>query len=562
MIRPFNHGVETIYLVPGNFRMLAQHSLKLRSRIKDCYAFTERKMPEVTAALRGVTKVYPGAVAARDVSMEFLSGEIHAIVGENGAGKSTLVKILAGSIQPDSGFVEVNGEKRRLAKPRAALMAGIGVVHQTGSLIETLSVRENLRLGKFRRWRGPGDSEQRQSGSPLTSEIAPNTLVRDLNPRQRQLVEIHRLLLQRVRLLVLDESTSNLSPQESGLFFETLRRLAKSGYSVVVVSHKLTEIIKHCDRFTVLRKGRVVGCLNREQATVQSMVRLFTNAKVSSNTGPLVPLGQDSSKSGVEFSEDPLVRFAGVATDPEEERDCLRRLDLEVWRGEILGLVGRAGSGIGTALKLLCREPVPLTDGALTWSKDLEVGPNGNIGYVPADRSGRGLIQSMTVSENLMLRRRNLMGRVSSQEHAVERKTFLDSIIKEFDIRPADPERKLETLSGGNAQKVLLAREMDYSGLLLIAESPTAGLDIGSAKFVRQVLRSKARNGGSVVLASDDFDEITELSDRVIVFERGKCVSRLSRGEISSQALGVALAGSMRAALPIREHSFRKDADA
>ncbi|MFY9621487.1 MAG: ATP-binding cassette domain-containing protein [Pyrinomonadaceae bacterium] len=518
-------------------------------------------MSEVTAALRGVTKVYPGAVAARDVSIEFLSGEIHALVGENGAGKSTLVKILAGSIQPDSGFIEVSGEKRRFTKPSAALMAGIGVVHQAGSLIETLSVKENLRLGKIRVWPGSNDSEESQSASPLTSEIAPNTLVRDLNPRQRQLVEIHRLLLQRVRLLVLDESTSNLSPQESGLFFETLRRLATSGYSVVVVSHKLTEIIKHCDRFTVLRKGRVVGCLNREQATVESMVRLFTDGRVSSNTGPLVPRSQDSSDSAIKFGEDPIVRFTGVATDPEDKSDCLRRLDLEVCRGEILGLVGRAGSGVGTALKLLCREPVPLTDGVLTWSKELEVGPNKNIGYVPADRSGRGLIQSMTVSENLMLRRRNLMGRVSSQ-HAVERKTFLDSIIKEFDIRPADPERKLETLSGGNAQKVLLAREMDFSGLLLIAESPTAGLDMGSAKFVRQVLRTKARNGGSVVLASDDLDEIAELADRVIVFERGRCVSRLGRGEISSQALGVALSGSMRAALPIREHSLRKATDA
>lgn len=518
-------------------------------------------MAEVTAALRRVTKVYPGAVAARDVSIEFLSGEIHAIAGENGAGKSTLVKILAGSIQPDSGFIEVNGKKRRLAKPRAALMARIGVVHQAGSLIETLTVSENLRLGKIRRWRQPNDLETSQSASSLPPEIAPNTLVRDLNPRQRQLVEIHRLLLQRVRLLVLDESTSNLSPQESHLLFDTLRRLATSGYAVVVVSHKLTELVQHCDRFTVLRKGRVVGCLNREQATVQSMVRLFTDAKVSSNTGPLLPLGKDTSESAAYGGADPLVRFTSVATDLDES-DCLRRLDLDVRRGEILGLVGRAGSGVNMVLKLLRRELVTLTDGSLTWSKDLEVGPRRDIGYVPADRSGRGVIKTMTIGENLMLRRRNLIGRIASQQRRVERRTFLDSIIKEFDIRPANPERKLETLSGGNAQKVLLAREMEYSGLLLIVESPTAGLDMGSAKFVRHVLRRKARMGGSVVLASDDLDEIAELSDRVIVFERGRCVSRLSRGEINSETLGAALSGSLRAALPIRDPSLRKGADA
>ncbi len=213
-------------------------------------------------------------------------------------------------------------------------------------------------------------------------------------------------------------------------------------------------------------------------------------------------------------------------------------------------------------LKLLRRELVTLTDGALTWSKELEVGPERNIGYVPADRSGRGVIKTMTIGENLMLRRRNLIGRIASQQRRVKRRTFLDSIIKEFDIRPANPERKLETLSGGNAQKVLLAREMEYSGLLLIVESPTAGLDMGSAKFVRHVLRRKAGMGGSVVLASDDLDEIAELSDRVIVLERGRCVSRLSRGEISSETLGVALSGSLRAALPIRAPSLRKGADA
>jgi simple sugar transport system ATP-binding protein len=516
-------------------------------------------MAEVTAALRGVTKVYPGALAARDVSIEFLSGEVHAIVGENGAGKSTLVKILAGSSRPDSGFIEIKGEKRRLAKPRAALLAGIGVVHQAGSLIETLTVSENLRLGKIRRWRRTHDSEIRQSASPLPPEIAPNTLVRDLNPRQRQLVEIHRLLLQRVRLLVLDESTSNLSLQESLLLFETLHRLAASGYAVVVVSHKLTELIKHCDRFTVLRKGRVVGRLTGEQATVHSMVRLFTDA--NSNTGPLGSVGEDTSEYAIHSDADPLVRFTRVATDPEGESNCLRRLDLEVRRGEILGLVGRPGSGVSMVLKLLRREFVTLTDGALTWSKDLEVGPKKAIGYVPADRSGRGVIMTMTISENLMLRRRNLIGRISSRARRVERNAFLASITKGFDIRPSNGERKLETLSGGNAQKVLLAREMDYSGLLLIVESPTAGLDLRSAKFVRHVLRKKVRMGGSVVLASDDLDEIAELSDRVIVFERGRCVSRLSRGEINSETLGVALSGSLRAALPISAPSLRKAPD-
>src|SRR5215210_5151825 len=225
-------------------------------------------MPEVIAALRHVTKVYPRTVAARDVSIEFFSGELHALVGENGAGKTTLVKILAGSIQPDSGFVEVNGTKRRLARPRAALSAGIGVVHQSGSLIDTLTVSENLQLGKLLTRLLTHDFDGDTPHSILPTDLSLDRLVLELNPRLRQLVEIHRLLLQRARLLVLDESTSNLAPQESSLLFADLCRLAKAGYAVVVVSHKLPELLQHCHRFTVLRKGRTVACLNREQATL------------------------------------------------------------------------------------------------------------------------------------------------------------------------------------------------------------------------------------------------------------------------------------------------------
>jgi general nucleoside transport system ATP-binding protein len=515
-------------------------------------------MAKVSAALRGITKIYPGALAARNVSIEFFSGEIHALVGENGAGKSTLVKILAGSTQPDSGVIEVNGKIHRLAKPRTALLAGIGVVHQAGSLIETLTVKENLQLGRINRWRRRSRPEITEFVSTLPPEISLTTRVRDLNPRQRQLVEIHRLLLQRAHVLVLDESTSNLSPQESSSLFEELRRLASSGYAVVVVSHKLTDLVRHCDRFTVLRKGRVVGCLNREEATVQSLVRLFTDTNLASNTSPLQSIFISTSESGVEA--EPLVRFADVTTD-QSEGVSLQRLDFDVRRGEILGLVGRPSSGISTVLKLLRKEAVTLTEGTLTWSNDFESGANANTGYVPALRTSRGLISDMTVGENLMLRRRDLMGRISAQR-GVERTKFLQSMMKEFDIRPDDPERKVQTLSGGNAQKVLLAREMDYSGSILIVESPTAGLDISSATFVRRVLRRKVRSGGSVVLASDDLDEIAELADRVIVLDRGKCVSRLSRGEISSETLGLALSGSIRAALPVVDHSSPKAADA
>lgn len=488
-------------------------------------------MAEVIAALRNVTKIYPGAIAARSVSIEFFTGELHALVGENGAGKSTLVKMLAGALQPDWGFVEVRGKRRWFTTPRAALMAGIGVVHQSGSLIDTLTVAENLELGSFLTKR----ATRRNRSAVLPAEISPTAYVRDLSPRQRQIVEIHRLLMQQAQVLVLDETTSNLAPQESSIVFAELSRLARSGYAVIVVSHKLTELVEHCDRFTVLKNGQVAGQLSREQATVESMVRLFTQAN------SMTTEKSEAAISGPDARTIPFVRFNNVSTDFHSKTEPVYDVSFDVHRGEVLGLTGRPGSGAGTVLRLLRRQPVRLVSGSVKWSRDGATGAEERIGFVPADRNREGIIGALTVGENLMLRRRGLMGRIGSYTRRLQRQAFVKSLITEFDVRPPDPKRLVSTLSGGNAQKVLLARELEYSDSLLVVESPTAGLDIGSAGFVRGMLRQKARQGLSVVLASDDLDELTELCDRVIVFSCGRCVSVLQGSEITAESLGMAM---------------------
>lgn len=498
-------------------------------------------MSEIIAALRQVTKIYPRTIAAREVSVEFFSGEVHALVGENGAGKTTLVKILTGTVQPNSGFVEVRGQKRRLTTPRVALMAGIGAVHQSGSLIDTLTVRENLDLGNFLTRRATQGSGH--ASSMLPPEISLNAYVRDLSPRQRQMVEIHRLLLQQVRVLVLDESTSNLSPQESSFVFAELNRLARLGYAVIIVSHKLPELLTYCNRFTVLKDGQVVGQLNREQPTVESIVRLMTRGESSSAVAP-AGRAASAANSEVDVGKIPLIRFNHVCTDAESETEPIYDINLDVLRGEILGIAGRSGSGVATILSLLRGQRGSLTAGSIEWSKDSKDGPDGRIGFVPAERISKGLIGALTVGENLLLRRRNLIGRISSYTQVRKRQAFVNSLIKEFDVRPADPNRALATLSGGNAQRVLLAREMEYADSLLIVESPTAGLDIGSASFVRRVLRQKVKDGLSVVLASDDLDELVELSDRVIVLSGGRCTSELKGSELTSESLGIAMSRS------------------
>lgn len=497
-------------------------------------------MTEVIAALREVTKIYPGTIAARGVSIEFFSGELHALVGENGAGKSTLVKMLAGTLQPDLGFVEIRGKRRRFTKPRAALTAGIGVVHQSGSLIDSLTVKENLALGNFLTRRLVRGKLNRSA--ELSPEISPNTYVRDLSPRQRQMVEIHRLLLQQAQVLVLDESTSNLAPHESGFVFAELKRLALSGYAVIVVSHKLRELVEHCDRFTVLKNGQVIGQLTSDEASVETMVRLFNRANASTTIPPAVE-ATEAGKS-VAARANSLIRFNEVRTLFQSDTEWVYDANFEVRRGEILGLAGRPGSGISTILRLLRRQPVPLTSGSVEWGKDSEVGPDGRIGFVPGDRVGQGLIGALTVGENLMLRRRHLLGRIGSYRSRRQRLAFVNSLMTKFNVRPANPNRPLATLSGGNAQKVLLAREMEFSDSLLIVESPTAGLDIGSASFVRRMLREKANTGTAVVLASDDPDELAELCDRVIVFYDGENVSELQDSEITSESLGISMSGS------------------
>jgi simple sugar transport system ATP-binding protein len=517
-------------------------------------------MSQVVAALREVTKVYPATLAARNISVEFLRGEVHALVGENGAGKSTLVKILAGIIQPDSGIIEVNGQRRRLGSPRVSLAAGIGVVHQVGSLIETLTVRENLKLGRMFAPQTDHDLDLNQTLPVLTPDIHLGNFVNQLSPRQRQLVEIHRLLLQKARLLVLDESTSTLSPQESNLLFNDLSLLAKAGYAVVVVSHKLPELLLHCHRFTVLRKGRVVGRVDREKATVQSLIKLFSDAKTSVSPVPskvVKPSGLSGPATATHGNE--LVRIKGVCTDHNSGEPSLLGLDLVLRRGEILGIAGRPGSGATSVVKILRREALPLAAGSVEWGQDFESdGSDHKIGYVPADRMNRGMIGDLTTGENLMLRQRHFFGRIRSRKHREERRKFLKLLIQDFDIRPSDPDRMLNTLSGGNTQKALLAREAEYSQTVLIVESPTAGLDIGSADFVWRLLRQKAENGASVVVRSDDLDELAELSDRVVVFSAGRCVAELFRGQITTEALGMALSET-KSALPLAgSEQFRK----
>jgi simple sugar transport system ATP-binding protein len=487
----------------------------------------------VAAAVRDVVKVYPGAVALSRVTVEFSTGEIHALLGENGAGKSTLVKMLAGLIHPDSGTVEAWGQPLRLSSPRAARARGIGVVHQSGSLIATMTVEENLRLCSAANT--PGGQSTFQLDCPG------HRLVRDLSQRERQWIEVCRLLAQNARILVLDEPTAALSPQESELLFRELRRLAEAGYAVIVVSHKLAELVTHADRFTVLRRGRVAARLTQGEATAARLVELLNGPGAAKRQAMGLCTEATAART-------PLVCLDGVSTFAGRSGKIpLSGLSLELCRGEVVGIVGRPGSGAENVLALLRGSSAAITGGSVKWLGGAErqerQGPRA-VGYVPANRLVEGGIAGMTVADNLALRRRHLLGGPRMTRRAERRRNFAAELIRRYDIRPADDAAHLDMLSGGNVQKVLLAREMDYAEELLLVENPTAGLDVSTSEFVLSALAKKASDGACVVVHSDDLDELLAVADRVVVISGGRCVAELAGESLTREAVGAALGGA------------------
>lgn len=478
-------------------------------------------MSRIVAALRKVTKAYPGVLACRSVSIEFRSGEIHAILGENGAGKSTLVKMLAGLVQPDEGNLEVAGRAVRLNTPRKARDFGIGVVHQQGTLIDSLTVDENLRLV---------NGIDRGSSNAAVALIADDLLrrrVESLSPRERRLVEIHRLLSLKPDLLVLDEPTAALTPQESDMLFEDLRRLAAQGLAVLIVSHKLPEIVKHAPATTILKRGVVTERIPAGQVTIDRLLQAFGNGAAGGAYYGSRPKKPQFGGTIVE-----LRNASWRATDGEQ----IHGLNFTAKRREIVGLAGHPRSGCSALLSLLAVERRP-TQGTLSW---MTKGPP-QVGFIPSDRNAEGGIPSFSIAQNLALRRRHLLGRGLSFWRNDALDSFAQEMIRKFNIVPTDPSARLSSLSGGNLQKMILAREIDSGTDLLLADNPLAGLDLNSAAFVRARLREQAESGAAVIIYSPELEDLIGLADRVVVLSKGQAVATLEGQEITDERIGRAL---------------------
>ncbi len=493
--------------------------------------------------MRHITKRFPGVVANQDVSLTVESGTIHALVGENGAGKSTLMNILYGLHQPDTGQIMFDGRPVHIPNPHTAIRLGIGMVHQHFQLVPSLTTAENIALGHEP---GHGPLLDRraiirrvaQISADFGLDVDPFARVGDLPVGVQQRVEILKLLYRQARLLILDEPSAVLTPREVEDLFAVLRRLVEGGRTAIFITHKLHEVMAICHHATVLRRGQVVGEVQVADTSPAELARMMVGHEVSSLKHP------PASAVG---TEQLILRQIHARSD--RGLPALQAVSLSICAGEIVGLAGVEGNGQSELVEALVGlRPVDggvieLAGQAIThWDnrRRREVG----LAVIPEDRTRQGLSKTLRVWENLVATRyyQPPMSRFSWLQSASIRQ-FARQLIEQFDIRTSSENAELSTLSGGNAQKVVIARELSRRPVALIAAQPTRGLDVGAAQFVHEHLLQLRNAGVAVLLISADLDELLALADRFAVIFRGRIVGLLSAEEATRERLGLLMAG-------------------
>jgi simple sugar transport system ATP-binding protein len=495
--------------------------------------------------MRGITKRFPGVVANENVDFEAARGEVHALLGENGAGKSTLSNILTGLYRPDDGEIFVDGLRVHFQAPRDALDAGISMVHQHFRLVEPFTVAENIVLGDHR---GEGRAfrlrhraiERRVAELSKRYGLAvdPRAQIWQLSIGEQQRVEILKALYRDARILILDEPTAVLTPQEAEALFTTMREMASEGRTVIFISHKLHEVKAVADRVTVLRGGRSFETLPTADATPRSLAALMVGRELEGG-------GTTRERSRGE----PVLELDGISTQGDRGEDAVRDASLVVHAGEILAIAGVAGNGQRELAETVAGMRAPVRGSVRIGAKALRVGDPraaiaAGIAYVPEDRLGTGLAPSLSIASNLVLRsyrvppasRGPLLRLRRIREHALD-------MIRRYSIAASSPAAPARLLSGGNLQKVVLAREFSGRPRLLVVASPTRGLDVGAIETVHSYLHAAAAEGVAVLLISEDLDEILELADRIAVMYEGRIAGETDRVGASVEELGLLMAG-------------------
>jgi general nucleoside transport system ATP-binding protein len=503
--------------------------------------------------MRGITKRFPTGTLANDgIDLALNAGEIHALLGENGAGKSTLMNILYGLVTPDAGEIRMNGEPVVIRDPADAIKRGIGMVHQHFMLVPVLTVAENVVLGdEIVRAGGILDigeasSRIRLLAQKLGFDIDPSDRIDQLSVGQQQRVEILKAIYRNAKILVLDEPTAVLTPQETREIFEVLRRLRTEGASIIFISHKLDEVLEIADRITVIRRGKVVGTRTPRETSEAELAELMVGRAVSLR----VDRGR-SHPSAV------VLEVAALQAKDDRGHLALGGVDLAVRAGEIVGIAGVAGNGQEELVEALIGLRKPSAGSIRLAGADLshasvDARRDRGMAFVPADRHRYGLVLTYPIADNLALTRYaeppfagGFAGIVRNFKAIAANAIRL---IREFDIRAAGPEVAAGTLSGGNQQKVVVAREFQHDLKVLILDQPTRGLDVGSIEFIHKQVIARRDEGVAVILVSAELDEVLDLSDRVLVMFRGRIVGEFHATDAQREKVGLLMAKGSAAA--------------
>ncbi len=500
-------------------------------------------MENICVKLTGISKSFGSVKANRDINLDLQKGEIHALLGENGSGKSTLMNILSGIYLPDEGTIELDGKPVQFRSPTDSIAAGIGMVHQHFKLVDVLTAKENIIAGAK-------DTGFFTSGKAMAEKIRaveekfglkldPDKKVYNMSVSEKQTCEILKVLFRGAKILILDEPTAVLTPQEIRILFDILRGMKKQGCSIIIITHKMAEVLEISDRVTIMRRGQSIKTLNTSETNARELTELMVGRPIS--------LDIERSATASDLIK-PILSVENLTVLNGEGRNALDHVSFELSSGEILGVAGIAGSG----QKELCETIAGLdkvAEGDIIFKGSSLVGltPRDIIrrgvtmSFVPEDRLGMGLVGAMSIIDNVLLKSyQNMKGAFMDR---TEGRKIADSIIERFEISTPSPYHQVKKLSGGNIQKVLLGREIDLNPELLITAYPVRGLDIGASYNIYDVLNEQKQKGVGILFIGEDLDVLLGLSDRIMVLHEGKVMGILDAKTATKEQLGMLMLG-------------------
>ncbi|MBT2215050.1 ABC transporter ATP-binding protein [Virgibacillus dakarensis] len=496
-----------------------------------------------------IRKEFPGIVANDDITIQLKKGEIHALLGENGAGKSTLMNVLFGLYQPEKGEIRVNGEKVNITNPNIANDLGIGMVHQHFMLVDTFTVTQNIILGSEPTKKSgkinlkKAEKEVQELSDRYGLKVDPAAKISDISVGMQQRAEILKTLYRGAEVLIFDEPTAVLTPQEINELIEIMRSLIKEGKSIILITHKLKEIMEVCDRCTVIRKGKGITTVDVKDSNVTELASLMVGRDVSFKTDKLAAEPKEV-----------VLKIDNLFIKDSRKVDLVKGLNLELRAGEIVGIAGVDGNGQSELIEAITglvkseSGTIKLNNKDITNMTPRKVTESG-VGHIPQDRHKYGLVLDYPIGENMVLQtyyqKPFSKGGVLNFKAIYQKATKL---IKEYDVRTPSEHTKARALSGGNQQKAIISREVDRSPDLLIAAQPTRGLDVGAIEFIHRKLIEERDKGKAVLLVSFELDEIMDVSDRIAVMFDGRIVANVKPEETNEQELGLLMAGSTESA--------------